>query len=195
MADSAPIRSTERRPPADGLPELELVRSRRRRRTASAHGVDGRVVVQLPAGLPVDEEERLIRSLVRRVTGRSRAEDAGGDEALAARADVLADTWLDGVRATSVRWSGRMERRWGSCSPADGSIRISRRVAAYPRYVLDAVLVHELAHLQVGDHSAAFKALVARFPDTERAHGFLDGITFAAGSPDAPETMPPATFD
>lgn len=190
-----PSRTTERRPASDGLPDLELVRSARRRRTASAHGVDGRVVVQLPAGLPVAEEDRLIRSLVRRVTGRQRADAVAGDHTLQARADELADRWLDGVRATSVRWSDRMQKRWGSCTPHDGSIRISRRLAAYPRYVLDAVLVHELAHLQVADHSRTFHDLVGRFPGSERARGFLDGIRFAAASPDDPDELPDVALD
>lgn len=189
---AVPARTTERRPPADGLPELEVVRSRRRRRTASARGEDGRVVVQLPAGLPEAEEERLIGRLVRRVVDRWRAETLGGDDALARRADELADRWLDGVRATSVRWSGRMERRWGSCSPAEGTIRISQRLATYPRYVIDAVLVHELAHLQVPGHGDDFRALVGRFPQTERAWGFLAGVDFATSRPAGP---PPVTRD
>lgn len=192
---TGPTRTVERRPATDDLPELELVRSRRRRRTASARGEDGRVVVQLPAGLAAVEEDRLIRSLVSRVTGRQRAAAAGGDADLARRADELADRWLDGVRPVSVRWSTRMQQRWGSCTPQDGAIRISSRLAAYPRYVLDAVLVHELAHLQVADHSAAFHALTERFPDTARARGFLDGVRFAAASPDDPTDLPDSTFD
>ena len=190
-----PTRTTERRPPRDGLPELELVRSRRRRRTASARGEGGRVVVQLPAGLPDAEEERLIRSLVKRVTGRKRAEQLAGDDDLTRRAHELADTWLSGIRADVVRWSDRMQQRWGSCTPVDRTIRISRRLAAYPRYVLDAVIVHELAHLQVQDHSAAFHELADRYPAMDRARGFLDGIRFAAASPDDPAELPGGAFD
>lgn len=178
-----PVRTTERRPATDDLPEIEVVRSRRRRRTASARGEADRVVVQLPAGLSEAEEERLIRSLVRRVTGRQRAEAFGGDEELARRADLLADRWLDGVRATSVRWSGRMQRRWGSCTPSQGTIRISRRLAAFPAYVLDAILVHELAHLQVPGHGPDFWELAGRYPELERARGFLEGVDHVASAP------------
>lgn len=188
-------RTVERRAATRAHPPLEVVRSARRRRTATAFPRDGVVVVQLPAGLPTDEEERLIASLVRRVTGAARAEAAGGDAALTRRARELADRYLDGVAPTSVRWSPRMRRRYGSCTPATGSIRISRDLAAYPAYVLDYVLVHELAHLQVPDHSRAFQDLVGRFPGTDRARGFLDGVTFAAGSPDAAEELPETTFD
>lgn len=187
---SRPARTTEHRPAADGLPELELVRSRRRRRTASARGEDGRVIVQLPADLPPDEEERLVHRLVRRVVDRWQTRTFGGDEALARRADELADRWLDGVRATSVRWSGRMERRWGSCTPAEGSIRVSQRIASYPRYVIDAILIHELAHLQAPGHGEDFRALTARYPKMERARGFLDGVEFAASRPSGPDGRP-----
>ncbi len=180
-------RTTERRPAVDGRPELELVRSSARRRSATAFARDGRIVVQLPAGMPRAEEERMIARLVDRVTGQARARRVAGDADLSARAARLADRYLDGVRPASVRWSTRMARRWGSCTPTDGTIRLSDRLAAFPAYVLDYVLVHELAHLVEPGHGPAFHALVGRFPDAARAEGFLEGIQHAAGTlPDAP---------
>jgi predicted metal-dependent hydrolase len=176
----------EHRPATATWPALEIHRSPRRRRSAQAHARGDTVVVRLPAGLPSDEEERLIGGLMRKVTGRAQAQALGGDAALLARAVQLADRYLDGVHPTAVRWSPRMQRRYGSCSPATGEIRISDRLASAPRWVLDAVLVHELAHLLVADHSPAFHALVARFPEAERARGWLEGFTagqLAAGSP------------
>ena len=117
----------------------------------------------------------MITDLVRKVTGRVRAEALGGDVELERRAHRLADRYLDGVRPTSVRWAGRMTRQLGSCTPSTGEIRISRTVATYPDYVRDYVLVHELAHLHVPGHSAAFHELLARYPRTERARGWLEG--------------------
>jgi predicted metal-dependent hydrolase len=178
----------EHRAGAAGVPPLEIHRSPRRRRSASAAPRDGVVVVRLPAGLPSAEEERLVTSLVRKVTGASRARARGGDAALERRAGELADRYLDGVRARSVRWSGRMQRRFGSCTPAEGTIRISRELASAPAYVLDHVLVHELAHLQVPGHGAAFHALVERHPHAARATGWLEGYTagrLAAATPEA----------
>jgi hypothetical protein len=183
----------EHRPPSAGRPALEIHRSTRRRRSAQAHARDGVVVVRLPAGLAAAEEERLIERLVRRVTGAERADRLGGDAALERRAHELADRYLDGVRPTSVRWSGRMGRRYGSCTPADGTIRISRDVARLPGFVRDYVLLHELAHLVVDDHSAAFHALLARYPARDRARGYLEGYAagqLAAGMPEG--GSPPA---
>jgi hypothetical protein len=177
----------EHRPAEAGRPPLEIHRSARRRRTAQAHARDGVVVVRLPAGIAAAEEERLITRLVRRVTGAERAARLGGDTALERRARELADRYLDGVRPTAVRWSGRMGRRYGSCSPEDGTIRISRDVARLPAFVRDYVLLHELAHLVVADHSPAFHALLARFPDRDRARGYLEGFAagrLTAGTPD-----------
>jgi hypothetical protein len=189
------------------MPPLELQRSARRRRSATGFVRDGVIVVQLPAGLPTVEEDRLIRRLVDQVSGRARAATAGGDEALRQRADALADRFVDGVRAQSVAWSSRMRRRWGSCTPGDGTIRVSAELASFPDYVLDYVLVHELAHLRVPDHSPAFHAIVARYPAAERARGFLDGVRFGEGryvpdpsepssdsSPPASSSAPPALF-
>lgn len=175
-----PATRTVERVAAEGdRPPLELVRSTRRRRSASAFARDGVIVVQLPAGLPRGREQQLVEDLVDKVTGRLRAEVVGGDDELASRAADLADRYLDGVRPTSVTWSDRMRRRWASCTQVDGTIRVSRRLATVPAWVLDAVLVHELAHLQAAGHGPDFQELVDRFPHTERARGFLEGLQHA----------------
>jgi predicted metal-dependent hydrolase len=72
-----------------------------------------------------------------------------------------------------VRWVDNQHARWGSCTPADGTIRLSSRMIGFPRWVIDSVLVHELAHLIEIGHGPRFDALCARFPLTERATGYL----------------------
>jgi hypothetical protein len=74
-------------------------------------------------------------------------------------------------------------RRWGSCTPADRSIRLSSRLRSMPEYVVDYVLVHELAHLIEPSHDPRFWALVARYPRAERARGFLEGVELARHEP------------
>jgi predicted metal-dependent hydrolase len=92
---------------------------------------------------------------------------------------------------TTVVWA-EQRSRWGSCTPSTGELRLSNRLAAWPPWVLDYVIVHELAHLVEFDHSPAFHALVDRYPLAERARGFLiaksQGEEDTADTADTPET-------
>ncbi|MDQ3947227.1 MAG: M48 family metallopeptidase, partial [Actinomycetota bacterium] len=76
-------------------------------------------------------------------------------------------------RPRSIRFVDNQELRWGSCTPTDGSVRISSKVATEPAWVLDYVIVHELAHLVVAGHGRRFWEIVARYPKAERARGWL----------------------
>ncbi len=75
-----------------------------------------------------------------------------------------------------IKWVTNQEKRYGSCTPSTATIRISDRVASLPLWVLDYVLVHELAHLVEANHSARFWKLVAKYPLAERARGYLMAI-------------------
>lgn len=107
-----------------------------------------------------------------------------GDADLMARAARLSERYLDGAASPrSVRWVENQRARWGSCTPEDGSIRLSHRLQGMPTWVVDYVLLHELAHLIVADHGPEFWRLLARYPRTERARGYLEGAGAAAGLP------------
>jgi predicted metal-dependent hydrolase len=63
--------------------------------------------------------------------------------------------------------------RWGSCS-SRGSIQINWRLIGAPLFVIDYILIHELAHLQHMNHSNKFWDLVARhYPEYEEAEKWL----------------------
>jgi hypothetical protein len=101
-----------------------------------------------------------------------------------ARAAALSDAFFDGSAVpASVRWVDNQNRRWGSCTPSEGTIRLSTRLRGMPEFVVDYVLVHELAHLHEPSHDERFWALVHAYPQTERALGFLEGVEFGTGSP------------
>jgi predicted metal-dependent hydrolase len=158
----------------DDRPPVRVVRSPRRRKTVTAYRQGSEVVVLLPARMSRREEARWVQAMLDRLERRERRRHLPGDEELHRRARLLARRWLDGaVEARSVRWVGNMRSRYGSCTPSDGSIRLSDRLAGWPPWVRDYVLVHELAHLAVPDHSPAFWRLVGRYPLAERARGFL----------------------
>ena len=83
------------------------------------------------------------------------------------------------ARPASVRWVGNQVSRWGSATPAHGSIRLSDKLKGMPEWVVDYVLLHELAHLLEASHNARFWALLAVYPDLARAKAFLQGVAFA----------------
>ena len=167
--------------------DVEVIRSRKRRRTGEARVVDGVIRVSVPAGLSRVEEDRLVESLVAKIERKQRAEPID----LAARCEVLA-TRYGLPQPTSVRWVDNQVYRWGSCTPVDRTIRISTRLAAYPSWVLDAVLVHELTHLVVASHGPDFWAIANRFPKMERARGFLIAKGLDEGDSDEPPPRRPA---
>lgn len=156
--------------------EVRVIRSGKRRKTVSAQIVAGVLEVSIPARMSVAEE----RHWVDEMQGRFARARATGAVDLTARAASLAEAHsLPTPR--SVRWVDNQRDRWGSCTPSEGTVRISTRLAGVPLWVLDYVLVHELAHLAHPDHSPAFWAVVARYPRAERARGFLMGMTMADG--------------
>lgn len=167
-------------------PVVEVRRSARRRRTVSAHREGNRVVVLVPARLSAADERRWVQRMVERLAG-SEARRRPSDDELMARATALSARWLGGRAVpSSVRWSSAQQHRWGSCTPADGSVRISERAKGLPAWVLDYVVIHELAHLLVASHGPDFWAQVAFYPRAERARGFLEGYdTAVRGRPSA----------
>lgn len=165
-------------------PDVEVRRSARRRRTVSAYREGGRTVVLLPARMSRAEEARWVATMIERLDASERRRRPT-DDALAERAQALSERYLEGRAVpTSVRWVSNQRARWGSCTPADGTIRLSDRLRGLPDYVVDYVLVHELAHLLVPGHGRDFWGLLDGYPHVERARGFLDGFSMGAGPTD-----------
>ncbi|NUT95726.1 MAG: M48 family metallopeptidase [Saccharothrix sp.] len=165
-------------------PQVEVRRSARRRRMVSAYREGDTVVVLLPARMSKSEEKHWVAEMLSRLQRsetRRRSPTRTSDEALLTRCEELAGRYLDGVQPSSVRWVPPMRTRWASCTPSEGTIRISERLRDVPAWVLDYVLVHELAHLRVPGHGKDFWDLVHRYPKAERAVGYLEGLSAAAG--------------
>jgi predicted metal-dependent hydrolase len=163
-------------------PRVEVRRSARRRRTVSAYRAeDGTVVVLLPARMSRAEEQEWVEVMLARVQ-RSEKRRRPSDTDLERRAALLSERYLEGLaRPRSVRWVANQQQRWGSCTPADSSIRLSSRLQGMPAWVVDYVLLHELAHLLESGHTPTFWRLVERYPRAERARGFLEGLALASG--------------
>lgn len=165
---------------------VEVRRSARRRRTVSAYREGDRTVVLIPARMSVAEEERWIGVMLDKLAAQE-GRRLLGDRELAARAAELSAQYLGGRACpASVRWVTNQNTRWGSCTPAEGSIRLSHRLQGMPEYVVDYVLLHELAHLLVPGHGPRFWQLLEDYPRTERARGFLEGVSAADRLPYLP---------
>ena len=146
----------------------------RRRRTISARLDGSRLIVQVPAGLSADEERTWAEKLGSRILATRRRRELNQDGDLAERAQQLNERYFDGkLTFADVRYVTNQQHRFGSCTPSQGTIRISDRVAKLPAWVRDAVLVHELAHLAEANHSRRFWKLANRYPLMERARGYL----------------------
>ena len=149
---------------------VTIIRSSRRRRTVSARRRGSGIEIRLPAGMTAQEEAKWVE----RMTKRLRRRPAPGDDDLMGRAQALSRRYFEGqLLPTSVRWSEQQTSRWGSCTVDTGAIRLSSRMRDFPAWVIDYVLVHELAHLRYRSHGPRFWSLVARYPLAERARGYL----------------------
>ncbi|MEZ4538853.1 MAG: M48 family metallopeptidase [Chloroflexota bacterium] len=174
------------KPPPDW--PVQIIRSARRRKSVSARLEDGVLIIRAPATIRDDELAPIIEGLRKRMLKRGRIAPQT-DETLEKRARELNRKYFDGrLSWRSVRYVTNQNSRFGSCTPEDGTIRLSHRLASMPAWVRDYVLVHELAHLLEANHGANFWKLVSRYPLTERARGYL----MAVGLEDMEEEPAPA---
>jgi len=171
-------------PSTHDLSQVEVRRSRKRVRTVTAWREGERTIVAIPARFTHAQEREWVRRMLTRLAAQERRRRPSDTE-LASRATELSARYLGGRAVpTSVTWSTNQGRRWGSCTPTDGTIRISDRIRGMPRWVLDYVLLHELNHLLHAGHGPDFWAELEGYPRTQRARGFLEGYAFA-GEPAA----------
>jgi predicted metal-dependent hydrolase len=145
------------------------------------------IVVLIPQRMSKADEQTFVRDMVEKVLAReARAAAPRGDDALAARARELAATYLAPAigqmpEPIAVSWVTNQQQRWGSCTPSTGLIRLSHRLQPMPSWVVDYVLLHELAHLVEATHSERFWDLVSRYPAAEKAKGYLEGYLAGQG--------------
>ena len=164
-------------------PHVEVRRSPRRKRTVTAYRDRDTIVVLIPQRMTKADEKIFVGDMVRKVLDReARSAAPRGDEELLDRAVRLSDRHLAPAlghrpEPSAVSWVTNQQQRWGSCTPSTGVIRLSHRLQVMPVWVVDYVLVHELAHLVEPTHSNRFWRLVDRYPDADKARGYLEGYT------------------
>jgi|GEM_PF-715497 len=178
----------------DGEP-IRLIASTRRRKTVSAGMRDGMIQLSVPMTMKDAEIISSARNLIAKIKARQRqSQRFQTNPELYGRAVHLARVWLNGeVHPNSVVWSDRQTSLWGSCTSTSKEIRISTRLQGMPQWVIDGVLIHELAHLKHGDHSQEFHDFTRRYPRMVEADAFLDGVSFAEKN--RQDTLFPNAYD
>ena len=162
---------------------VEIIRSQKRRKSVSAELKQGVLVVRAPARMSEKELAPIIEKLRQRLHKRKRS-PAPTDDDLEQMAQKLNRDYFNGrLQWQSIRYVTNQNKRFGSCTPSTGTIRLSHRLAAMPKWVLTYVLMHELAHLEEANHGPGFWKLVNKYHLTERARGYLMAIGLEEDEP------------
>ncbi len=162
-------------------PPIRIVATRRRRRTVAARLRSGVLEIMVPDSMPVAERRRWAEVMRERIERRIRR-SVPTDERLERRARALNARLFGGrLRWRSIGFA-EMVHQWASCAYVSGEIRVAKRARDLPEWVLDYLLVHELAHLEHSDHGPGFWEMVNRYALAERARGYLMALDHKAAT-------------
>jgi predicted metal-dependent hydrolase len=154
--------------------QVKIIRSHRRKRTVSARLDKDVLLVSAPLMISGERLGRIIDDLKSRFERKKLKEELDQKQDLTEIAATLNQEYFDNkLKINSIVYAPNQNRQFGCCSYREGNIRISHRVGLMPKWVRNYVLVHEMAHLVVPNHSRAFWEIVARYKLAERARGYL----------------------
>jgi len=160
--------------------EVKVIKSKKRRKTASAKVVNidnNRILeIRVPWWLDKKRTDKVIDDFLKNIQKKKSLKN---NEYLKERANILNKRYLH-LKLPSFRiiWSGRLTSSFGNCYPRVKEIKISKRIAVYPSWVVDYIIVHEICHLFVRGHGNKFWNLVNKYPKSERARGFLIAMKY-----------------
>lgn len=160
---------------------LTLQVERKRVKNVNARLRDTSLLVSAPLGISQAELEPIVLDLARKLVRRVRAREVNVEEDAVALVRKVAGRFPNPPEVARVLFVTTQQARWGSYSAGTGTIRLNVSLLLMPRWVLEAVVAHELAHVTHLDHSPAFWALARQAcADTDRALAFLDGVSWTA---------------
>ena len=156
---------------------IKILRSKKRRRTVSARLVKDILIVRAPESIPESSLQKVVAEFKARIERKQLKEELNKDESLAQRAREFNLRYFDNkLNINSIEYVTDQNSKFGCCNYRTGCIRISHRISAMPQWVRDYVIIHELAHLVVSDHSRAFWDIVNLYKLAERARGYLIAV-------------------
>jgi len=153
---------------------IKILRSKKRRRTVSARMVKDILIVRAPQYFPESRLQKVIAELKARIERKQLKEELNKSENLVQRVKEFNLQYFENkLTINSIEYVTDQNSKFGCCNYRTGCIRISHRISAMPQWVRNYVIIHELAHLVVPDHSKAFWEIVNRYKLAERARGYL----------------------
>jgi len=164
--------------------KVRVIKSKKRKRMASARVEDGVLLIRVPAGLAENRIKSLVEKFKKSVKTKRKFQSLQKRKWLVKRTESLNKKYFGGKLNFAIKWSKNQNKIFGSCTSKRKTIRISSRLAKIPKWVLDYILVHELAHLLEPNHSRAFWKLVNQYKKAERARGYLLGMGVKEGGED-----------
>ncbi len=154
--------------------ETKIIRSPKRKKTVQAKVIKGFLHVYLPLGLPFKEETRLVELMKNKVERKRLRDKLSSDDYLLKQFNNFNKKYFETkLSVNSIKFVTNQKSVRGSCTPKNKTIRLSHRLSSMPKWVLDYVIMHEMAHLVHPNHSKEFWAKVNEYKYTERARGFL----------------------
>lgn len=158
---------------------LTLSVERKRVKNVNARLRGSTLHISAPPGMATKEVEAAAYELARRLLRRAHAQQANAEGDALALANSVAARFPEPPGVERVMFVANQRSRWGSYSQRTRTIRLNAALRSMPRWALEAVLAHELAHAIHPDHSPAFWELLRSVcPDTDRAQAFLAGVSW-----------------
>lgn len=158
--------------------DIHINRSNRRKKTIEGKIKDNILHIYLPKGLSKKQEQKYITIIENNMKKKEQKKNLNSNGHLKERAEMINQKYFDGNLDFSIRFVTNQHKKYGSCTPATKTIRLSHQIADFPQFVQDYLIVHELAHLIHPNHSKAFWEIVHHYPLVERAKGFLYAVEY-----------------
>ena len=144
--------------------QLEIERSIRKNITAKIKG--DKIVIKCPSNAKIKAQQDGIRGVIIKLINKAYL------PVITHRVHQINDRFFhEPLENVFLKYN---TSNWGSCS-SQRNINLSSRLLLTNRDVIDYVIVHELSHLKVMDHSPAFWKIVEQvMPDYQKCEDWLD---------------------